>query len=83
MSKREMDLNTSGMEEEEEEEEEPPSLMGNLRTSLKWDLGKKQLHLGDRNPPECVSFNIGCAESVSMWHRAHGSIASASHCQAM
>ena len=42
MSKREAELAASGSEEEEE----PPSLMGNLRTSLKWDMGKKQLHLG-------------------------------------
>lgn len=47
MSKRDVELETSSTEEEDE----PPSLMGNLRTSLKWDLGRKQLHLGESHGP--------------------------------
>lgn len=44
MSKRDAEQQASGSEEEEG----PPSLMGNLRTSLKWDMSKKQLHLDVR-----------------------------------
>jgi hypothetical protein len=44
MSKRGAEPQAGGSSEEEED---VPSLLGNLRTSLKWDMGKKQLHLGE------------------------------------